>query len=88
MFKLIYVPKELRHLNYRELVNKQQNTLEQTEKLLQAARENKKATDEIQTNMLEVLANLNKCDDEELKEMQNIALNYMKIAINKERFSQ
>ena len=83
MFKIMYVPRELRHLNYRELLNRQIDTLEQTEALLHEARENKKATDKIQADMLKVLANLNKCSEEDLKEMQNIALNYMKIAINK-----
>ncbi|MDT2865450.1 hypothetical protein [Vagococcus carniphilus] len=83
MFKIMYVPKELRHLNYRELLNRQIDTLEQTEALLQEARENKKATDMIQADMLKVLANLNKCSEEDLKEMQLMTENYMKVAINK-----
>ncbi|MFW3589352.1 hypothetical protein ACODGR_12525 [Vagococcus fluvialis] len=83
MFKIMYVSKGLRHLNYRELLNRQIDTLEQTEALLQETRENKKATDMIQADMLKVLANLNKCSEEDLKEMQLMTENYMKVAINK-----
>lgn len=83
MFKIMYIPKDLRHLSYRELVERQESILEQTKHLLQEAKENKKATDKIQADMLEVLANLNRCSEEDLKEMQLITENYMKIAINK-----
>lgn len=31
------------------------------------------------------LGNLNKCSDEDLKVMQTIATNYMKVSINKEK---
>lgn len=85
MLKLMYVPKELRHLNYKELVNRQKDILAKTEEVLQEAKENRKETAKIQINMLEVLANLNKCSEEDLKELQLMSENYMKIAINKEK---
>ena len=83
MFKIMYVPKELRHLNYRELVDRQKSILAKTEEVLQEAIENRKETAKIQIDMLEALANLNKCSEEDLKEMQLMTENYMKVAINK-----
>lgn len=83
MFKIMHVPKELRHLNYRELVDRQKSILEKTEEVLREAKENRKETAKIQINMLETLANLNKCSEEDLREIQLMSENYMKIAINK-----
>lgn len=83
MFKIMYVPKELRHLNYRELIARQRSILAKTEEVLQEAKESRKETAKIQIDMLEALANLNKCSKEDLKEMQLMTENYMKIAINK-----
>lgn len=40
---------------------------------------------EIQADLLKSLANLNKCSEDDLKEMQLITENYMKIAINKNK---
>ncbi|MDT2849729.1 hypothetical protein P7H60_11310 [Vagococcus carniphilus] len=84
MFKLMYVPKELRHLNYKELVNRQAKILAKTEEVLRESNEVKKENDKIQANLLLALGNLNKCSEEDLIIMQTIALNYMKVAINKE----
>ena len=83
MFKLMYVPKELRHLNYKELMNKQVDLLEKAEQALHEAKEVLKDNRKIQADLLLAIANLNKCSKEDLEIMQNVALNYMKIGINK-----
>lgn len=83
MLKLMYVPKELRKFNYAELIHRQKNLLEQTEVALDEAREVEKENRKIQADLLMTLGNLNKCSKEDLKVMQTIATNYMKIAINK-----
>ncbi|WP_462259551.1 hypothetical protein [Vagococcus teuberi] len=50
--------------------------------MLQAQSVHKKNC-EIQSNLLKTLGNLNKCSKEELKELQLLTENYMKLAINK-----
>lgn len=79
----MYVPKELKKLSYSELIERQKNLLEQTETALYEAKEVEKENRKIQADLLMTLGNLNKCSDEDLKVMQTIATNYMKIAINK-----
>lgn len=85
MFKLMYVHKELRHLNYKELVNRQVETLAKVEEAIKEAQQVKVENAKIQHDLLMVLGSLNDCSKDDLLEMQNVALNYMKIAINKER---
>lgn len=92
MFKLMYVPKELRHLNYKDLVNRQKDILKEVTEVLSESKEGlkqsnevKKENDKIQVNLLQCLANLNNCSDEDLRAMQLMTENYMKIAINKEK---
>lgn len=86
MLKLVYVPKDLRRFNYEELINKQKGLLEETETALHEAKEVEKENRKIQAELLMTLGNLNKCSEEDLKVMQTIAENYMKIAINKKDY--
>lgn len=86
MLKLMHVPKELRKLSYSELIERQKVLLEQTEIALHEAKEVEKENRKIQVDLLMTLGNLNNCSEEDLKVMQTIATNYMKIAINKKDY--
>lgn len=89
MYKLMYVPKKFKSLNYEKLVKEQgdyliaqQERLSEIEDIMSEAQKIHDKNCEIQTNLLMSLGNLNKCSQEELKEMQLLTENYMKIAIN------
>ncbi|MBO0476172.1 hypothetical protein DOK76_03760 [Vagococcus sp. DIV0080] len=85
MFKIMYVPKHLRKISYAELLEKQDDLIKKAEDALTEAIEVKKENEKIQADLLMTLGNLNKCSDEDLKVMQTIATNYMKVSINKEK---
>ena len=85
MFKIMYIPKHLRKINYAELCKRQDDLIKKAEDALNEAKEVKKENEKIQADLLMTLGNLNKCSDEDLKVMQTIATNYMKISINKEK---
>ena len=85
MFKLMYVPKHLRGYNYKELINKQLEGLAKVNKAMEEAQRIHVANCEIQGTLLQTLGNLNNCSEDDLKEMQLMTENYMKIAINKNK---
>ena len=85
MFKLIYVPKHLRGYNYKEILNRQLEGLAKVDRVMEEAQQVHVANCEIQAALLQTLGNLNNCSEEDLKEMQLMTENYMKIAINKNK---
>lgn len=85
MFKLMYVPKHLRGYNYKELISKQLEGLAKVNKVVEEAQRIHVANCEIQGTLLQTLGHLNNCSEDDLKEMQLMTENYMKIAINKSK---
>lgn len=83
MFKILYVPKEFRRYNYKQLLNRQLEGLAKVDEVMEESRQVHKSNCEIQANLLLMLGELNKCSQEDLKEMQLLTENYMKVAINK-----
>lgn len=94
MFKLMYIPKQYRGFDYGTMIEQQvnclqvlqgraQDKLQEIDKVMLQAQSVHKKNCEIQSNLLKTLGNLNKCSKEELKELQLLTENYMKLAINK-----